>query len=113
MNMRLRRLVGYVPLLASLVALLGVGERMMAAFFMTWKFGFEKPEPVHLVPQSFWLFAVVFGRLVVCTTLLYRFAERLGLEVTQSRLLRVSLPIQCCTGAFLMMMFAAGLAVLS
>jgi hypothetical protein len=60
-----RNITSAAILLASIGALLGVGERAFAALRMNWKFGFEKVEPIYLVPQSFGLFTVCFVALVV------------------------------------------------
>lgn len=110
----MRGFIGYFSLFVSVVALFGVGERLFAALYMTWKFGFENTEPVHLVSQSFWLFVVVFAGVMICTALLLSlFVERLGFSPTQSKYLQVSLFLQCCTGCLLVVMLSTGLAVLT
>jgi hypothetical protein len=109
----MRILIGYAPLVASLVALIGVGERLLAALLMTWKFGFRGHEPIHLIPQSFWLFIAVFAALIFCTVLLLSFAGRIGFKAAQLRAIRGALILQSCTCGFLLVMFTAGIAVLT
>lgn len=110
----MRSFISTVLLVASVGLLLGVLERALAAMLLTWKFGFERVEAVHLVPQSFWLFALVFGVLALGTGLLGLLWRRSTLaKGAYMRLLSYAQKLQMMTVGLLLLMFLGGFFVLS
>gem|GEM_PF-3345334 len=85
----------------------------MAAVRLTWKFGFEHVEAVHLIPQSFWLFALVFGVLALVTMLLGLLWQRsTPLTAISVRLLNSAQKVQMTTLGLLLLMYLGGFFVL-
>lgn len=110
----MRGFISTVLLVASVGSFLGVLERALAAMRLTWKFGFERVEAVHLVPQSFWLFAMIFSVLALGTVLLGLHWRRSGLSKgIYMRLLSYAQKLQMTTVGLLLLMFIGGFFVLS
>lgn len=110
----MRSLLPAIVLVASVGSLLGVVERALAALRLTWKFGFQQVEPVYLVPQTFWLFAVLFGALVLGTALISSLWRFTGQSAGVGRQwLRYAQAFQIATACLLVTMFVCGFFSLS
>lgn len=110
----MRSLIAIAVLIASVCSFLGVFERVFASLYLTWKFGFERVEPVYLVSHSFWLFALIFGVLALITALLFLVwgcAGRSGDDYTHW--LRYAQTLQFATLCLLLVMFGRRFFVLS